>query len=241
MRKMFCAILLTAGVLCAQKEEKPPALPPGFTFKVYTLKYVRPDTLQRLLSAFGVNVQRSDNAVAVSGPSEAMKAVDEAVKVLDTAAAAQPPHKSIQLTGYMILASAKPGDSGVPADLESVVKQLRASFPYQGYRMLDSFVLRAADNARGTMINGFVPSPDARAENSSIRYQFQVGSAEMGSDGAVRLSNLELQLSLPTQGKPVNIVSSLDIKEGQKVVVGKSNLGSPDSAFFLVLTAKILE
>ena len=37
------------------------------------------------------------------------------------------------------------------------------------------------------------------------------------------------------------INTSIDVREGQKVVVGKANIDNADSALILILTAKVVE
>lgn len=43
------------------------------------------------------------------------------------------------------------------------------------------------------------------------------------------------------QYQEVHISTSIDIREGQKVVVGKANIDNADNALILVLTAKVIE
>ena len=67
---------------------------------------------------------------------------------------------------------------------------------------------------------------------------------------AVHLDGLNLQLSRPSaiikDGKQVSesvarIYTDLDIREGQKTVVGKSSINSGGDALILVIVAKIVD
>ena len=43
------------------------------------------------------------------------------------------------------------------------------------------------------------------------------------------------------QNYDIGIQTDVDLREGQKVVVGKSNIESTDSALFVILTAKLVQ
>ena len=72
----------------------------------------------------------------------------------------------------------------------------------------------------------------------------------MEPDGAmIRLDRLHAGLRIPTRardGKSTYIDTGVttevvDVKEGQKLVVGRSSLDGPGKALFLVLIAKIVQ
>jgi hypothetical protein len=77
----------------------------------------------------------------------------------------------------------------------------------------------------------------------TTHYTFRVHSVGITSESkqvTVRIDDLMLQLEFsPTQHAVIN--TSIDAKEGQKVVVGKANIDNADSALILILTAKVIE
>ena len=105
----------------------------------------------------------------------------------------------------------------------------------------------------------------ATAESPSRRYRFSFRSASLTPDAApplIRIQNLLLHIPPPEGAKPPapqeareddketesvqsvrgsnSINTNLDLREGQKVVVGRSNLDGR-SALVLVLTVRVLE
>jgi hypothetical protein len=61
-----------------------------------------------------------------------------------------------------------------------------------------------------------------------------------GEVPALRFEGLTLDLWL-REAKKVNISSSFDMREGQKVVIGKTNPTGSDTAIVVVVTAKIVQ
>lgn len=66
----------------------------------------------------------------------------------------------------------------------------------------------------------------------------------------VNLQNLNLQVRMPTgmrneKGQPefktTGVSTDIDIRDGQKVVVGKSDMNNGESPLILVVTAKVVE
>ncbi len=88
-------------------------------------------------------------------------------------------------------------------------------------------------------------------DRTPTTYALQFRSARITSDEKGRvvwLDRLRLGAHVPIVGQSQNvtytdvgIVADVDIREGQKVVVGKANMEGPDKALFLVVTAKIAD
>jgi hypothetical protein len=59
----------------------------------------------------------------------------------------------------------------------------------------------------------------------------------------VRINNLSFTLHVPHPSGhfEVGVHTDIDVREGQKVVVGKANIDNADNALILVLTAKVIE
>ena len=77
--------------------------------------------------------------------------------------------------------------------------------------------------------------------------QFQIRSAGIGSDETtIRIDGLNLDSRIPVQTgssgqfsvNNVGLQADVDIKQGQKVVIGRVSVG--ESALFLVLTAQVV-
>jgi hypothetical protein len=225
------------------------ALPLAAEQKVFVLKYADPRQIATLLQPF-VKMQPNEDmhALAVEGDPSQVAVVEEALKRLDVPSA-QP--KNIELTVYFLAGSAAAANTAggpVPKDLDSVVAQLKNNFPYPNYRLLDALTVRTrtgltadASSAGTTVTIGTSSAP--------VINQFKIGSATIAPDGGViRIDHLKAGERIPI---PVNKdgqytyvdigynADGLDIKEGQKAVIGRLG-ASGDQALFLVLVAHVL-
>lgn len=210
------------------------------TQKLVTLKYADPITVQGLLRDFDV-ATRADQGMKVimlSGRRANVMTAEDAIKQIDVPSAG---HKDIDLTVYFVIASEReliPQDGNpIPADLQSTVATLKTTFPFKSYALLDALSLRSR-SGMGANTSGVL------AGNRIT--QFSVSSATMEPESMVRLDHLRAGLRTPItdrEGKVTYIdtginADAVDVKEGQKLVVGRSSVNGPDRALFLVLIAK---
>jgi hypothetical protein len=56
----------------------------------------------------------------------------------------------------------------------------------------------------------------------------------------IRLNKFTFSTGVPNSELRVNMETSLDLQDGQKVVVGKTNIDDGNSALFVVVTAKFV-
>jgi hypothetical protein len=235
VKRLLLALVLAAAPVMAQA----PLDPNERIQKLVTLKYADPQTLRRLLVNFGVDIQADDRmkVIALSGPRSKVTTAEDAIKQLDLPTAAQ---KDIELTVYFVVGSDQPNLPGnpIPQDLQSTVGALKSTFPFKGYVLLDALSLRARSGV-GAATTG---------QAGGMRYTtFSVGSASIDGDGSmIRLDRLHAGLRIPhveggkTQYTDTGISTDVvDVKEGQKLVVGRSSLDGPEKALFLVLIAKV--
>jgi hypothetical protein len=247
MKRFWCILPLLAFPLLAQ-EPKSPAPSPDER-KLFVLKYADPRQVAGLLGELGANVAPNVemHALAVRARPEFMPAIEEAIKRLDVPA---PAPQNIEVTAYFLLAGDNAQAGSVPPkELEAVVTQLKNGFSFKNYRVLDVLTVRQR-SGYGSDASSTPGPPEAGLP--TMVTQFHIGSATVGSDGAtVRIDKMKAGIRLPvateaaTQAaKQFSYVdqgmnADLDIKEGQKVVVGRQSL-SRDQALFLVLTAHIV-
>ena len=207
--------------------------------KLIQVKYVSASRVQNLLRSYtNVSVDSDDNMhiLAVRGNDDMVAAYEEAVKKLDVAPL------DFELTVYLISATAQPGDH-LPDALASTAKQLHGVFAYKGYDLLDSFVLRGRDGQGAGNADGTI-------KNSTYSFRYSRASVLDGPPNIVNLQNLNLQVRMPTgtfdeKGNPryktTGVSTDVDIRDGQKVVVGKSDTNNGESPLILVVTAKVVE
>ena len=210
--------------------------------KLVTLKYADPRAVQNLLMNFGVDTRYDENlrVIALSGRRANVTTAEEAIKELDMPSAAR---RDIDLTVYFVVASDQTGPplgSAIPNDLESTVSTLKSTFPFKTYALLDALALRSRSGV-GASTSGVL--------TGNRITQFSVTSATMEPDSMIRLDHLRAGLRTPMPdgaGKFTYIDTGIsadvvDVKEGQKLVVGRSSVNGPDRALFLVLIAKPAE
>jgi hypothetical protein len=244
MKRLILTLMLLTLPLAAQN----PLVPPGPIQKLIPLKYADPRTVSEMLRVFDIQVIANTelHSLAVKASPQTMQAVEEAIARLDTPSAAP---KNIELIIYLVVgADGDPAPGGVvPKDLESVVTQLKNTFPFKAYRLLDVMTLRTrsgqqanTDSSGGYMQFGNI--------TKAVTSSFQINSSSIGADGAtVRLDQIRAGARIPVEAGPGNfnfqdlsLRTDVDIKEGQKVVVGRMGINR-EQALFLVLTAHVVQ
>jgi hypothetical protein len=240
MKKWVLALLVcTASALHAQHETK-----------VIELKNVdyRRIIQGGLLDAFHVNPRGNGQTVVLSGEPASLAAAEAFIRKLDV----RP--RNIEATFYIVAASATPGaqSSGITNELEPVVKQLRNAFAYQSFKLLETSITRGRENGE---LGGSGHLPVSNPDSSMKRtYNFRVERVAIspGEKGTIiRFDKLEFWVHSPdvvktnVTKKPefttAGIRADLDVREGQKVVVGKSNFDGAEGAFFLIVTARVVD
>jgi len=154
---------------------------------------------------------------------------------------------NVELTVYLLSGSAQGTADDVPQDLATTVKQLHGVFAYKNYKLTESFVLRGRStetfNGSGASIDGILPG-------NGMRYRF--GYRRLWVTGSpprtVHVDSLNLYLSrapvTTKDGKQrsdnvASIETNLDIRDGQKTVVGKSSIEG--DALILVVVPRVVE
>jgi hypothetical protein len=255
MKRLVFALLLIALPLAAQEAKKEdekitaqPAAP--WVQKLFLLKYADPAKVADLLRVFNASVSPNSDmhALAVkTAPGPSMAAIEEAIQRLDVPSAAS---KNIEMTAYLLIGGETAGTepSAMPKELDGVVAQLKNAFAFKSYRLLDILALRTRVGQRAS--NSSLGRPiqvDMGTSSAPPTTQFRINSAGIGSDETtVRIDGLNLQSRIPVatsgQGQfvyqDVGLQADVDIKQGQKVVIGRVSVA--ESALFLVLTAQVV-
>jgi hypothetical protein len=222
--------------------------------RVFQLKYADPRELARVLSQYGrIETSSLLKALTITGRDSAMSEVEQTVKRFDVP---PPAVQNIDVTIYLMSALGQPAGSQVPAELEGVIKQLKSTFSYKGYQLIDTEVIRVRAGQGGD-VSGVVmdsSSPDAPRTISQVRFRSaSVSTDEKGR--AIRIDALKVGLKIPIHSSGSGAASGqiqysyidtgmstdVDVREGQKVVVGKANMDGSDRASIVVLMAKVVD
>ena len=236
--RLMLSGLALAGMLAAQTPPLPETAPPAppTEKRIFQARYADARDLANVLGVFGYHIEanRDLHVLAVSAPHDVMAAIEDAIKRLDVPAAAP---KDVDLIVYLVLASQQPdGSGGVPAELQPVANELKGVLSFKSFRMLDTILLRTQPGNKATA-SGVIGGSD------KTLYDFTVNPSTVTEDSKgrlIRLDNLALNLHMPG-GTGAGIHTEITVREGQKVVVGKSNMGGADQALILVVTAKVTE
>jgi hypothetical protein len=224
--------------------------------KVFVIKHTQVGYLARVLKVFPAQIEYSTHpqltVLAVSASAAVVAAIEETIKRLDVP---PPPVRSVELTGYILDALAQPGSqTNVPAELESVVTQLKRTFSFAAYRLSDTLVARARDDAGLNVEALGEGSPDAPGRRTHALRASSVAITAREGVSVVSLKDLRFNVQVPVptgatgtgassyQYKDVGVQADyLDLREGQKVVVGKTGAGDGGDALILILTAKVVD
>ncbi len=228
--------------------------------KLFVLKYADPGQLTGIIRIFSGNVMENSSmrTLAVSATPAAMAAIEEAIKRLDVPAAAP---QSIDLLAYFVYASlaADPDQGAMPTDIINAVSQLRVTFPYKSYRVADTMAIRALSGHSVNTSSVWATAPASLQLPATVAH-FQANSVSVDSTGSIRLDRLSVgcQVPFPTATQAagglgsglsplvttsafgynsLGINTDVEMKEGQKIVVGKMGVREGE-AIFLVLIAK---
>jgi hypothetical protein len=151
---------------------------------------------------------------------------------------------NIELTVYLLsgVAQGETADD-VPQDLAATVKQLRSIFNYKSYKLTESFLLRGR-------LGGSASAAGMLPGNTGMNYEFRYVRALVSSETPplFHINGLLILLyrNSRSEGKTVrntvaSIQTDLDIREGQKTVVGKSSVSSTGDALILVIVPRIVD
>jgi hypothetical protein len=240
--KKLAIVILFAAVSCSQAQDQA-------VTRVFQLKYADARALQKVLSPYcrGVEADQMLKALTITvRDNNVMSEVEQIIKRFDVP---PPPVLNVDVTIYLMSAMGTPSAGAVPPELEPVVKQLKNTFSYKGYQLIDTEVMRVRAGQGGDVsgvVNG-APSVDGNKTVSQVRFRSaSVSTDEKGR--AIRIDGLRVGLRIPVaagekkfQYIETGLSTDVDVREGQKVVVGKANMDGSDRASIVVLTAKVVE
>jgi hypothetical protein len=246
-------ILVTAGFAQQPATTTPAATDnyvteKNFKSKVFEVKYREPNSLasvlNRLTSGFkGAAISSSSEfrTITVRDFPENLATIEEAIKRLDTPAAPRP---NIELHMHALIASNTGGaGTAVPAELKPVLDELRGTLNYKNYELAASVVQRLTETPRGLTGSGTaeLPSGNPNAPLLSMPYEYFIGAVTLNQDsgGAYSVQIGEFSFSAQPERDHAKVQTALNIRDGEKVVVGTATIRS--RALVVVLTAKLIK
>ena len=152
-------------------------------------------------------------------------------------------------------------DSKLPALLDPVVKQLRASLPFKNYRLAATLLNRVKNEGRLELnwIGAPPALPAAAASNVTPSFsQFRVRQVKLVRNAEnqmiVQMIGFNFGARIPIQTtpqvaangavapvfgyEPTGLATDISMREGEPVIVGTLNVGPSGDAIILVVSAK---
>ncbi len=220
--------VLMAGQALPTTAEKP-------TSKLYRLHYAQASHVAELLGNFNVRSDNLMHVIVVMGNPERLAEVDKLVQELDQPGSGVQ-QRDVETTVYVISASENaPANGVVPPAMAPVIKQLQSVYPYTNYEVLTTMLVRSREgepaSTQGILRKGAKgPTPatyslDFRPAVDAIQHTVHLDDFRFTADFA--------------EMKRAQFKTNLDLREGQKVVVGKTNIDDGTSAIFVVVTVRI--
>ena len=263
MKTIFLCLTICPILLWPQTPPEPPT--PEVT-KIVRVHNARPERLAEMVRGVPATIHANDalKAIVIRGKPADVATLEQTIRELDTASTTLS-SRNVELMVYLVSGSSALPTSSTPAEkltaLTPVVKQLRAIFPYHDYQLLSTMLLRSGEGSK-TSSNGLLkPFQDVPGTYPSV-YSIQYDSATVSPEEAnptihlehfrfdTRISIAAAAPTTTTTGTPyattqfqtfsIGIQTDVDLQEGQKVVVGKANIESTDSAVFVILSAKLV-
>jgi len=257
MRTMM-TIFLAAALLHAQ--DKPAAVKPepreAVIIPVKTLTGDSFDRLVNLLRVFNAQAQFSGDknlrTIIVYAPKDVVEQMRKVVAELDRPGSEAAIGRNIDMTMTFLKCSAKApaGEAAaLPADLESVAKQLRAATQYKymevwdvvPVRLQEGKVMEESFRLPGSALpGGGFPTANIRIHPESVTHKDQ--------GRYVRFEQVKIGFHLPVliganqfQYMDFGLTTSGDFMEGQKTVLGKVSGMDEDTSIFVVIALKVLD
>jgi hypothetical protein len=197
--------------------------------------------------------------IEIMGPEELLDEAEEMIRRYDV-----PTPNSAELFFYLIRASKMSDENEFPEKIQNVIAELQKTFTYKSYTVMDVSMLRMGKDSDGKL-NGNLDSTGERIEEGSYAiYVSPIRFRHLQNNPIIDISQFQFSFEgitmRPTEvksdkwidghprtkqlvAKPIQaeLSTSFSIRGGQSIVLGKLNAEGNSDAFFVVVTANILD
>jgi hypothetical protein len=162
---------------------------------------------------------------------------------------------------FLLVATNKEVDDGkLPAALDAVVRQLRASLPFKNYRLAATLINRVKNDGRLNLkwIGGPLDTSGAVTATSPNFNEFRVNNVKLIGEGRngrlVRMEGFSFGVRIPVitsstvaangpiapviNYESTGLSTDISMRESEPVVVGTLNIGASGDAIILVMLVK---
>ena len=241
---MTIAAVWFLGLMEAQAQNPPPAQDKSAGIITRTIDVKNADVnriieiLYAIAKATGTTMapDQANKLIILTGNPDRIAEMESLIRRMDV-----PPSPSqdfsVELTAYLLVAGEWASTEPVPAQLEPALKQLRSTFTYKSYQLLDTLWMRNRVGKEAKTTGNFrVDELDGKSRTAGP-YSFSCLISHVTDDGKGAVIHLD-NIQLGTQRG--NISTNIDIRPGQMVVVGKTSFEG-NQALIAVITAKIVD
>jgi hypothetical protein len=242
----FAFVLFLGGLAAAQT--KPPE--PARRSITYEFKNVDLNRASEIVN-FAVLLTENRVMIQLNGPFKTAivqpngntppEATERALELFKRYDVAPTPPPRVEFVAYLVWASVhygSPPGQPIPAAIEEAVAEMKKTFPYTDYKLLDTVSTEVRHHAD---VENILPA--TTSSGSAYSYAINYGDTAVSNDGkTVNVNPFKFSLRVPSGGQYLNtgITTDVAIHEGQKLVLGKVRIGLDDSVnIFLVLTVKV--
>ena len=201
------------------------------------------------------------NLIMFVGPESIAAELEATVREFDVPGQAQQrTAENVQIIFHLLGVTDEASSLPLPGPLKEVVRELKRTFPYKNYKLLETAVVRSRVSQPGrpaiAKAYGVFPSSShlgAGPESYKLKVQVKGVSGAQGSR-VIELEQLSFEASLFVESFPASenrlpqyqhtsltIQANVSVPEGKTVVVGKAGAGGVTRGIFLVLTAKVVD
>jgi hypothetical protein len=243
---VLAAILCTLIPFAAAAQEPAPDAgdgPPQLRTVIKQTRYVDVHELERILGMLELQIRLKPdiNAIVLRGRSQSE--IDTALRLIEALDVPPEPGHTVEVSAYVIEAAKEAGGNvGISENLAAAVEQLQKLFGYQSFKLLDTVFLRVLDGRKGSVQGGLALGGD---EQHTKAYQLALDRVTIiprGDDGRlVRLDGLTFELEGGGQAQRVYFRTDVEVREGQKAVVGKSTPRGTDGTLVLIVEARVVD
>ena len=237
------SLALVLPVFAEDVTQDQKAEPKNLRKEIVKLKYVRAQDISSLLRTYVSRdgyIQSNPNlpsVLAIGDTPENVEKILAVVKELDVKPA------DVLFTVQLVLGSEADAQTDGDLQADSIIKELRKLLRYKGYTLLDSTLVRVINRERASVVLGpkaefeFVLKPDVAGDAKAPVIKTEVRLVQV-----IRAASPETATMKAAQPIVNTLIeTSLNIKSGDRTVVGVSKLDGGDKGLILIISGKIVD
>ncbi len=233
----------TAAVTTAVAKQKTgDKTPDGLRKEIVRLKYIQAQTVERLINPYLgrtgriVANEHAADILVLSDTPENVEKMLAAIREIDVKPA------DILFTVQLVMGSETEDKTDPELQGDAIIKELRKLLRYKGYTLLDSTLIRSLDRESANVVMG-------RKAEFQLEFKPEVARDKPQDNIKVELRLIQVSETIVLKdGKNVQVPkesmlirSQLNLKSGDKTVVGVSKLDGGDKGLILIVSAKVVE